>query len=224
VAISILVLALVAGLFWFAWLPHYRPALNPRERYGIDVSHHQGPIDWRQVAGDGISFVYIKATEGGDFIDPRFQKNWEGAGEAGLDRGAYHFFTLCTSGDDQARNYLRTVPENGADLPPALDLELSGNSSARPRRATVLREISEFLRLVESATDRTVLLYIGDDFDETYSVRTSLGRPLWHLRFLLRPDVPDWVIWQVMGYAQVEGVKGRVDLDVMRRGALRNNG
>ena len=58
--------ALVGGLLWWAWVPRYRPALRPQESFGVDVSNHQGSIDWPAVRSDGIDFAVIKATEGGD--------------------------------------------------------------------------------------------------------------------------------------------------------------
>src|SRR6516165_7639969 len=76
---------------------------------GVDVSGHQGDIDWLSLAAGGVAFAYIKATEGGDFRDKQFQKNWDGARTAGMLRGAYHFFTQCRSGADQATNFIRTV-------------------------------------------------------------------------------------------------------------------
>jgi lysozyme len=217
VAATVTGLLALAAWGWFGWLPHYRPALREGERYGIDVSNHQGAIDWELVAADGISFAYIKATEGGDFTDRRFEQNWQGAGDAGLVRGAYHFFTLCTPGAAQAVHFLRTVPGGSDALPPAVDLELAGNCARPPGSATVRRELDTFLRLVESETEQTALLYVGDDFEGRYPIRESLGRPLWHRRFLRRPDVPGWVVWQVMGFAHVGGIEGRVDLDVMRQ-------
>ena len=111
----------VGGILWFLWLPRYRPALKPNERYGVDVSHHQGSIDWNRVASAGMSFAYIKATEGGDLLDPAFARNWSGAEEAGLDRGAYHFFTLCSPAEDQAANFLRSVPPQPPMLPRVLE-------------------------------------------------------------------------------------------------------
>lgn len=67
---------------------------------------------------------------------------------------------------------------------------------------------------------RDVILYVGDDFERRYPVRESLGRPIWHPRFLRRPNVDGWVLWQVMGFAQIEGIDGAVDLDVMRAPSL----
>ena len=209
-------LAALAAGFWFVWLPSYRPSLRPGERYGIDVSHHQNEVAWQEVRGDGIAFAYIKATEGGDHVDSRFASNWAGAGRAGLDRGAYHFFTLCRPGAEQAENFLRVVPDDNAELAPAVDLELAGNCRARPPTTVVLRELRTFLDLVEARAGQRAVLYVGDEFEERYPVRDVLRRPLWHFRFLRRPNVDRWVVWQVSGFARVDGVSGRVDLDVMR--------
>ena len=62
-------LALVAAGVWFVWLPGYRPGLQPGERYGVDISAYQGRVDWPVLAHDDIGFVYIKATEGSNFVD-----------------------------------------------------------------------------------------------------------------------------------------------------------
>jgi lysozyme len=217
--VGILVLALLGGilaLWWFLWVPNWRPPLREGERYGIDVSAHQDVIDWRRVANDGITFAYIKATEGGDFTDDRFDENWREAREAGLDRAPYHYFTLCTRGADQARHFLDVAPPQSDSLPPAVDLELSGNCSGRPSRVEVDDQLGEFIGLVEEAWGREVILYVGDDFERAYPVLHVLDRPLWLRRFLLRPDLHGWLIWQLHGYARVDGIDGGVDLDVMR--------
>lgn len=209
-------LGLIA-ILWFVWLPGYRPTLRPGERYGIDVSHHQGGIDWRSVAREGISFAYIKATEGGDFTDSRFAQNWREAAAASLYRGAYHFFTLCTPGRRQANHFLNTVPSDPNTLPPAIDLELSGNCAARPNEDWVHRELESFIRVVEAGTGQTVILYLGTDFEDLYAVRDTFDKPLWRLRLLRRPQDDDWLIWQVMGFGRISGIQGSVDLDVARR-------
>ena len=120
----------LAAVFWFVFVPNWRPPLADGERYGVDVSAHQGEIEWEQVAEDGIQFAYTKATEGQGWIDERFTANWDGAETAGLDRGAYHFFTLCAAGDEQARNFLRVAPPDDDAMPPVIDLELTGNCAA----------------------------------------------------------------------------------------------
>ena len=222
VRVAIVLIALLLGAaaaWWFWWVPNWRPELRPGERYGIDVSAHQGKIDWRDVAGDDITFAYIKATEGGDFVDKRFRENWREAAAAGLDRGVYHFFTLCTPGSEQARTFLSVAPPDRSAMAPAVDLELAGNCRDRPDPADVAGELDTFLRLVESAWDRKAVLYVGNDFEGVYPVRQRLDRALWHRRFLLRPNVEGWLIWQLHGYAKVDGVSGGVDLNVMRPGS-----
>jgi lysozyme len=215
VIIALSLVFLVVALAWFAWLPRWRPSLADGERYGIDVSHHQGRIGWKEVAADEVAFAYIKATEGGDFLDDRFVANWAAAGEAGLDRGAYHFFTLCTPGIEQAQHFLSVLPED-AELAPAVDLELAGNCSDQPTREAVLDELGAFLDAVEATVGREVLLYLGDDFEDRYEVRDHLDRPLWLRRLVLRPS-QTWTVWQASGQARIEGIDGPVDLDVMRQ-------
>ncbi|MEY2421771.1 MAG: lysozyme [Acidimicrobiaceae bacterium] len=212
---AIALVAIVAAVTWFVALPRYRPSLHNGERLGVDVSVHQGHIDWNRVAGDGITFAYIKATEGGDFVDQRFAENWSGAQAAGIDRGAYHFFTFCRPGIEQADNFLRTVPKDASALLPAVDLEINGNCQSRPDRETVYRELNAFLNRVEASTGKATILYVGDDFQSRYPVRDNYRRPLWLLNFLRRPS-ENWTIWQVDGWARVDGISGSVDLDVMR--------
>jgi len=206
------VLALEVG-----W-PHYRPPLGAGESYGIDVSAHQGSIDWGAVAADGIHAAYVKATEGATFRDPRFEDNWRGARAAGLQVGAYHFFTLCRGGAEQATNLLTELGQVGGTqgsgtLPVAVDLELSGNCSRRPPRAEVQREVDTFVTMVERATGRPVVYYLLGSWAERYP--PSSERPHW-VRSLLRRPGADWVWWQGNSRARVDGIDGPVDLNVAR--------
>lgn len=214
-AVTAALLVGVAAALWFLLLPNWRPPLADGERYGVDVSHHQGQIEWQAVAADGIAFAYIKATEGGDFTDDRFAANWTRAQGAGLQTGAYHYFTLCTDGGDQARHFLSVARPDPAALPPAVDLEFGGNCSARPAPDDLHEEVDEFIRIVEEAWDRPVVLYVFHDFEQVYQVRHTYDRPLWIPSFPRRPRGA-WAVWQLHGFATVEGVEGRVDLDVAR--------
>ena len=213
-AAALVGLVIVGAGARFLCLPGHRPELRSGERYGIDVSHHQGSISWHRVAADGISFAYLKASEGSSFVDPRFDANWRRAGEAGIDRGAYHYFSLCSAGANQARNFLDVVP-NRLELPPAVDLELAANCSERPTESTVRRELMRFLGAIETDVGRQAILYVGDDFDELYPFVNELDRPRWQLGFVLRPNDP-WLVWQVGSYARVDGIDGPVGLDVLR--------
>jgi lysozyme len=213
---GLVLLGTVAALGWYVALPRYRPSLQPGEHHGVDVSHHQGPVDWARVADDGISFAYVKATEGETLVDPRFTANWTGAAEAGLARGAYHFFSLCSPGAGQARNYLATVPRDPNALPPVVDLEF-GACRRRPDRAVVQRELLTFVDLVERDLGEQVVLYVMRDFAENYPIPESLDRNRWERRLFRRPDTA-WTMWQVSPVARVDGVSGPVDLNVARIG------
>ena len=99
--------------------------------HGIDVSRHQGNIDWRAVAQAGTRFAYIKATDGGDYLDPNFRSNWEQARAAGIPRGAYHFVYWCRPASEQVAWFAANVPAEADALPPVLDLEWNNGSSCK---------------------------------------------------------------------------------------------
>lgn len=220
VVAAVVVLLLVAGASAYLWLPHHRPALRAGESYGVDVSNHQGAVDWPAVAADGVTFAYIKASEGGDLTDDRFAENWSAAQRAGVQRGAYHFFTLCRPGREQAEHFLRTAPPDTSALPPAVDLELAGNCAARPARDAVHTELDTFLTAVEQAWGRPAVLYVGEDWEGAYPVLERSDRPRWLVSFVGRPEVR-WTVWQFAWWGRVDGIDGRVDLDVARLDDLR---
>lgn len=225
--VVVLLVAVALGLGRFWWLPSWRPHLRAGERYAIDVSAHQGAIDWRRVRQDGIGLAYVKATEGRNFVDPRFRANVDSARDALVSTGVYHFFTLCTPGLEQAAHFRQTVGNPGP-LPPAVDLELAGNCSARPDSKAVARELSAFLTEVERWADRPAVLYVGDDWEARYGLPKDAPRPIWVRHLLFRPGVDrdreqvspggNWSIWQSSSFASVDGIGRRVDLDVVQPG------
>lgn len=87
----------------------------------IDVSHHQGAIDWPVVAAAGIKIAMIKATEGTNFVDPRWDANWRGAERVGLAVIPYHF--LRPIGPGQQAAHFRRVASLAAGMPFCLDWE-----------------------------------------------------------------------------------------------------
>ena len=198
---------------------------HPSERryptQGIDISHHQGRIAWAKLPRQGVDFAYIKATEGADHIDRRFSINWRAARAAGIRRGAYHFFTLCRSGRDQAGHFVRHVPTEAAALPPAVDLEFPGNCPRRPSRAKFHKELGNFLRIVEARYGKRAVLYLTRRFDRHYRVSATFKRPLWlrSLRSEPRFGSRRWTIWQSSNSRRLDGVHGRVDWNVARKPA-----
>lgn len=198
-------------------------ALTPDEVMGIDVSSHQGDIDWAQVAGDGYSFVYVKATEGAGFTDLHFRENWDGAQAAGLTPGAYHYFTLCSSGADQAVDFLAAAPPDDSALPPALDLEFDGSCEERPGAADAQSEIDAFTAAVEEAWGRRLLIYSSSEWREHYRLPVTDSRPDWLFSAAQRPAQEDWAVWQLRFDGTVAGISGGVDIDVARIDVLRSH-
>lgn len=101
------------------------------EVHGFDVSHHQGQIDWSelqktQTAPFPVRFVFMKASEGGDFSDTAFIHNFDEARKHGFIRGAYHFYNPKTDASRQADFFIRSVKLESGDLPPVLDIEVRG--------------------------------------------------------------------------------------------------
>lgn len=213
----IIVLLILVGLglnFLVEWLRN-PVRLRQGEHRGVDVSAHQGVIDWQWVARSGIDFAYIKATEGGDWVDDHFQDNWKGAGAAGIKRGAYHFFTLRRPGLDQAENFLKVAPPDPNSLPPVVDLEFGGNTNIRPPKEILMRELSAFIHRVESVHQRPVILYLLPEFQAAYGVRESFPRENWTRCIWMRPaDGQPWRIWQYTAFGRVRGIRGDVDLNV----------
>ena len=215
-----LIVLLLLAVAVILWAPHWTPSRASYPVQGIDVSSHQGQIDWPKLRGQGVDFAYIKASEGGDFRDKAFARNWAAAGRAGIRRGAYHFFTLCRPGADQAANLLAAVPPDADALPPAVDLEFLGNCSKTSRMtpADLRRELKVFLDRVESRTGQPTFLYLTQEFDEAYQVSANFDRPLWLRRIILEPKFGSrpWTLWQASNFRRLDGINGRVDWNVAR--------
>ncbi len=75
--------------------------------HGIDLSHHQGRVDWNQIESQDIHFAFVKATEGGDHVDSLFAQNWSEMRRIGIKKGAYHFFRSNVGSEIQAENFSR---------------------------------------------------------------------------------------------------------------------
>ncbi len=210
-----LALGLAGALVGAALLFRFAPRA---EVLGVDVSAHQGAIDWRALSGADIRFAYIKASEGASHRDARFAANWRDAARAGLKRGAYHFFTLCQPGAAQAHAFIATVPYTENALPAAVDLEHLGPCRRGPEIADAPHEIAVFLDLVEQRYGVRPLLYTTRAFHDRFLQGAFAGERFWirslHARPSFRRD--SWVIWQRDDAARLPGVQGPVDLNSFR--------
>lgn len=212
--------ALLGAAYWLheiGWLRPNRPVAARFPVHGVDVSHHQGPIDWHAVKRDRIAFAYVKATEGEDWKDPRFEENWSGAGRAGIPRGAYHFFTFCTPGLPQAENFLAALRGAGGELPPVADVEFTGNCTRWESISRIRQELAAFLARVEAEAGRRPILYLT----KTSHARIVDGHfpdhELWVRHVFLVPSerrYGRWLFWQFAHDGRVAGISRPVDLNV----------
>ncbi len=181
---------------------------------GIDISHHQGSIDWDELAKEKLDFVFIKSTEGGDFVDPLFSNNWKAARDGGYKVGAYHFYRLCKSGKEQAANIIKHVPLDG-DLGPVLDLEFGANCATNQSKEEVLQEIRTCLKLLEEHYTTPPILYVTREFYEAYVKNEFEDYSLWIRSIYGKPSIPEaWDFWQYGNRGHLRGIKGYVDLNV----------
>lgn len=188
---------------------------------GIDVSKHQGKIDWERVAGDQkIQFVYIKATEGASLVDKNYRKNITQARKYGLKVGSYHFFTSYKSPEEQFKNFQCQVKKSEQDLLPMVDVEEAGNRLAS--RSKLQQRLWTFMNLVKKEYGAYPVLY------SQYKFYNDLLAPDFNkcIIFIARygSDVPalrgggKYNIWQYTERGKVDGIKEYVDLDRFENG------
>ncbi len=194
--------------------PSAMPNIRKYAVRGIDVSHHQGAIDWSRLKSENVSFVYIKATEGGDLQDRRFVQNWQGASRIGLATGAYHFFTFCRPGNEQAANLMKVLKKvTGPMLPPAIDVEFTGNCTRWKNITTVRKELKTMIRDLTSKLQTKILLYVTQDSYQRIIKGHFNANMLWIRNTTTEPKV-SWTIWQYSDKSRISGIQGNVDGNV----------
>lgn len=188
------------------------------EVHGIDVSHYQGNIDWEVLQANKetdfpLHFVFMKATEGGDHGDDTFNSNFKKARDYGFIRGAYHFFTPRTDALKQADFFIRTVKLKSGDLPPVLDVELSGNKSKRELQKSIKR----WLDRVEAHYGVKPILYTSYKFKTHYLDDEAFDEyPYWIAHYYVDSVKYEgqWHFWQHTDIGTVPGINHDVDLNV----------
>lgn len=197
---------------------------SPRKMpvHGVDVSRWQGDIDWQRLRTRGANFAFIKATDGGDHLDPMFRTNWRKSKEAGIRRGAYHFFYWCRPASHQADWFIRNVPNDPDALPPVIDVEYNGESKCRMRlsRAQVLEKMQVFMDRLERHYGKRPIIYTAPDFYKDHLSGELQDYPFWLRAVAQHPSkvYPDrkWLFWQYSGSGLSHGVEGKIDLNVFR--------
>lgn len=194
--------------------PCVTAALAAEPVRGLDVSHHNGAVDWETVCEGGFGFVYLKASEGVDDPDPLFADHWRAAGALGLPRGAYHFYVTEDDPDAQADLFLSTLGGEVGELVPVVDVELIGHGTAPglPHR------LRRFLDRVQAELGVRPMIYTDPNFWDANFGPGFEEHALWVAEYgVAEPHVPreweDWHLWQYAENRRVDGVEKEVDLN-----------
>ena len=192
---------------------------------GVDVSSYQANINMNKLKEQNIKFIYIKATEGSNTQDNKFDENWTNAKKAELLSGAYHFFSYDSEGKTQAENFIKTVGKDiKGRLLPAVDVEYYGDKEQNPpNKDDVVRELKVFLEIVEKEYGVKPLIYtraeiydkyLKGEFDEYKKWISSFYTPLsWNYK-------DDWYIWQYLNRGELDGYTGGekyIDLNILNK-------
>lgn len=218
IIISLTAAAIAGVLGWRLWSarvnnsPHVKVDRSVYPVRGIDVSAHNGVIDFSRVAADSVEFVYVKATEGATWRDALFEQNYSAASDAGLRVGAYHYFRFDVPGWRQSVNIINTIGRRHLDLPIAIDVEEWGNATEFTTREVVdnLRSLIEILR----QNGREPIIYTNKDGHQRFIRGRFDDVALWICSFSPNPtrDAGAWRLWQHSHVGRVAGIRGPVDL------------
>lgn len=186
--------------------------------HGIDISHYQGRIDWgrllqHQQANTPLHFIFMKATEGGDHGDSTFVANFANARAHGFIRGAYHFYNPSTDALKQADFFIRTVKLDSGDLPPVLDVELTG----RKEKKDLQQDVKRWLDRVEAHYGVKPILYTSYKFKTRFLDDSIFNTyPYWIAHYYVDSVryQGKWDFWQHTDAGSVPGIKEDVDLNV----------
>lgn len=181
---------------------------------GVDVSGYNPGTDWNEVFKSGISFAFIKATEGLTYTNPLFSSDMAHSKSSGLLVGAYHFFHPHDDPTHQAQHFLNVIGELGpGDLPPVMDWEV--------HELTVVQEIKNaviFLNYVSHVSGKTPIIYSSPSYINELGNPMLSQYPLWLADYAKKPTIPqpwsNYTFWQYSDSGKVRGIKGKCDLTV----------
>ena len=180
--------------------------------HGIDISHYQGQVFWEVIGENSkMAYVYIKASEGGDRIDPRYERNIQLAHQYGLKVGSYHFFRPKTNLTKQLENFMTQCRPGDQDLIPMIDVETKSGLSTSEFRDS----LTKFITLVEEAYKQKPLIYTFTNFYNAHMQGAIDGYPLMIAQYnAVEPELKDGrdiTMWQYTGKGRINGINGFVD-------------
>ena len=226
----LVVVAFVFGFYYFFIRPYayrWKPCYGMKgygvcmpvgySMHGIDVSHYQGEINWKMLKQTRqgkfpVEFIFMKATEGGDFSDDRFVANFDSAKVHGFIRGAYHFYNPKTDADKQADFFIRSVKLEPGDLPPVLDIEMKSKDVKK-----LQQDLKIWLRKVENHYGVKPIIYASYKFKTKYLNDSIFNTyPYWIAHYYVDSVryQGEWKFWQHTDVGTLPGIDEKVDLNV----------
>lgn len=241
VLITIIALLFISFVLAAIYIPNFRDSLPDIDGYfsngvkltsvhdrhgrmdydGIDISHHQGVIDWNRVSHDScVKFVYIKATEGGDHIDYLYLKNIARARAAGIPVGTYHYLTSGSTVRQQFRLFYSIVNRHHQDLVPMIDVEEEGVKGWS--RKVLHEKLDSMILLLATHYHGTPIIYCYTQFFNEHLYPRFTSFPLFVSHYSsseppLKGDLKP-LLWQHSDAGLVDGIPTPVDLDVFSKG------
>lgn len=185
----------------------YRGTIRPNrllvsKKYskGVDLSHYQGDVNMEALAKQEIDFIYVKATEGSDFVDDHYANNNKNAMDAGLLTGAYHFFSFDSEGVTQAEHFIKTIGNQKGKLIPAVDVEYYGNKRKNPPDVQdVQTSLQKCLDTLEEEYRHKPVIYTTIPFYNKYIRGNFEEYPLWIRNVYFPANIfpgKHWTFWQ----------------------------
>ena len=218
--IIMIIIAGIAGVLEFSGYLYHNDILAQLAGYktqGLDISHHQEKVNWTLV-DKKYKFIILKATEGQNFLDTDFLYNWNNARLNGFIVGAYHFFTMTSSGEAQADFYISKVPDSDKTLPPMIDLEIS---TKKYKKTEVIKHLKDMVDKLEKHYRKRVIFYVNYKTYNAYIKGEFPENRIWITDYKYFPKIEEddrWVIWQVSKRGRIEGIPGFTDKNVLRKG------
>lgn len=208
----LIIVVLAAGMIWTKKWQMNLCFVSGYELQGVDVSHYQGEIDWKQIQEQDIQFAFIKATEGSASVDERFYDNWNAASQTELFIGAYHFFSFDSDAQSQAALYINTVGDLHGKITPVIDVEFYGDKRSRPpEKEEVAEQLAQMLSLLEEHYHAKPVIYTTYSVYYKYIKGGFKEYPLWIRNVYFPPDwhmKGEWTFWQYTDTAVLKGYLG----------------
>jgi lysozyme len=190
---------------------------NDDKVVGIDVSEYQGKIRWSYVdtieEKYPLKYVFIRATVGRDRLDRQFNRNWLGAKENKMIRGAYHYYRPNENSLEQAELFIKTVTLKKGDLPPILDIEKLPKNQSIERLKVGLRR---WLNAIEKHYGVRPIIYTGEKYYDDFLKEEFSDYLFWiaNYNFYREEIQDDWLFWQFTEKAKVPGIDTTVDVNI----------